>query len=360
MAASRRPSWPTRLISWSSPPVRSKATADSDLRATRADDSSRCPAGSETLPGLLPTLLAQPSQKLHTVCLQHWSNDVKDSPADYLPLARQGRLSLLTLADHVTQALQATLDDFALADREPGWESVSIDTFISTFPVDAARAVHARKQKTAAFPAKVGIQGNIENGRHDFSAVFGELDRQIRTDPWAWGYEMLVQPDGGEALYPLQAPDAPTPFELHLLGKIEHMPELPALLRSIVFFHQNLAYADFYALLASMDVLLPAFGHKGYVEVMASSSVPAALISRIPILATNQVISSYSYVSGPALVPHPNSMDPVEAIRRLRLGQDPMAAAKRSTVRASQTWEAYERELDRHNGGVWERLLSQA
>lgn len=373
--------------------------------------SSQHPPGSETLPDLLPTLLAQPSGATHAVCLQHWSNDLKDHSADYLPLAAERRLSLVALADHVAASMRGTLDALAVDRGEPAWEAVDVKTFVPVFPVAAAVDVHARKPSggKARKPAKVGIQGNIENGRRDYSRVFTALDKAIRLDPRAWGYELLrdtqeLSSSDGDAtstgagrLYPLRTPGAPEPFELHLLGKVEHLPVVPALLRDVVFIHEGLPYTDFYALLASMvrpplprsspfspsetdsrrpslldsqDLLLPAFGHKGYLEHMASSSIPAALIARIPVLAAPQLTQAYTYVSGPALARHPNSMETVEALRRLRAGGDPMEGVGRRPSWGEEEedgeeeegggWEAYERRLAGQNERLWQTLLARA
>ena len=50
------------------------------------------------------------------------------------------------------------------------------------------------------------------------------------------------------------------PFELHLIGE-GHL-DIPKELANVVFIHNGLSYVDFYALMQSMDIVIPAFVNK--------------------------------------------------------------------------------------------------
>ena len=76
-------------------------------------------------------------------------------------------------------------------------------------------------------------------------------------DPETWGYLPLGQ--GREVYEPMTDSDR-EPFELHLIG--EGNLDIPRELINIVFIHNGLSYIDFYALMQSMDVVIPAFVNK--------------------------------------------------------------------------------------------------
>lgn len=93
---------------------------------------------------------------------------------------------------------------------------------------------------------------------------------------------------------------------------------------------------------------------------MASSSIGAALIAKIPVLCSPKVAKKYAYLSGPALLPHPNSMDPIEAVRLYRAGLD----AVEGTLIASfdedeESWEEYLKKVDEANIRVWETVAER-
>ena len=73
------------------------------------------------------------------------------------------------------------------------------------------------------------------------------------------------------------------------------------------------------------DLIVPAFTDFVYVDLKLSSAIPAAIISKVPILATPLVLESYSFLRPPALVLHPSGMSEVAAIGLIRQGIDPMS-----------------------------------
>ena len=74
-----------------------------------------------------------------------------------------------------------------------------------------------------------------------------------------WGYRALEE--GQEAYERFHASEALLePFELHLIG--EGKLEIPPQLNNIVTIHAGTRYTEFYSLMQSMDVVLPAFVEK--------------------------------------------------------------------------------------------------
>lgn len=93
---------------------------------------------------------------------------------------------------------------------------------------------------------------------------------------------------------------------------------------------------------------------------MASSSIGAALIAKIPVLCSPKVAKKYAYLSGPSLLPHPNSMDPIEAVRMYRSGLDPVEGTLIASFdEEGETWTEYLKGVDEANVQVWERLVKK-
>jgi hypothetical protein len=89
-------------------------------------------SGSLHIDALLPTLL-DPRTNVHVGCLTHWGSDVHDNEARYGPLADTGRLSLITLSDHVERFIRHRLGNMA-ADNAggmgPAWDKIDVTTFV--------------------------------------------------------------------------------------------------------------------------------------------------------------------------------------------------------------------------------------
>lgn len=69
-----------------------------------------------------------------------------------------------------------------------------------------------------------------------------------------WGYSPLR---GGSEVYEVHHNSALEPFKLHLVG--DGLLDIPEALENVVVIHRGLSYFDFYALMQSMDVVVPAF-----------------------------------------------------------------------------------------------------
>jgi hypothetical protein len=127
----------------------------------------------------------------------------------------------------------------------------------------------------------------------------------------------------GSSSKPLVAIEGhPDVFTLHLLGQMEMALDIPDELRNIVQIHSDVSYDDFYRILASMDLLLPAFASLHYLRDKTSSSIPAAVLSRVPILGSALAVKVYEFLRPPAIVPYPAGLSEVESIKLLREGKD--------------------------------------
>jgi len=197
--------------------------------------------------------------------------------------------------------------------RTVPYDACPVYTYIPIFPFDLGLpSGQSSSQRHTGRISNVAIQGNLQQGRRDYTGIFVELEQLIRENPRAWGYlpssssSQLLEPD----------PSIPDRFVLHLIG--QGTLEVPTALTDAVVVHAGLSYPAFYSLLSEMDMLVPDFGHKAYYTDMASSSIPAALIGHIPILATSLHVESYSYLDARTTILRPLTLTHLEAIASLR------------------------------------------
>lgn len=97
--------------------------------------------------------------------------------------------------------------------------------------------------------------------------------------------------------------------------------DIPDELRPVVQVHSDLSYDEYYRTLASMDLLLPAFASLHYLRDKTSSSIPAAVLSRVPVLGSALMVKVYEFLRSPAIVPYPAGLSEVQSIKLLREGK---------------------------------------
>lgn len=86
-------------------------------------------AGTSSLPQLHDAIL---KSNVNVICVIHHGgksiyNDVKPL---IKPLAEQGRVTLVTLGEHVTQNVRADVEDWAERELFQGWETLPIRTLV--------------------------------------------------------------------------------------------------------------------------------------------------------------------------------------------------------------------------------------
>jgi hypothetical protein len=183
-----------------------------------------------------------------------------------------GRLTFLTLSPHTA--------DFLLHESLSKWGYVNsshpadVKSFTPVFPVDVG-------QVTAAESAHLSfsIQGNYDSSRRNYKAIFTRLEQLIR---------MLSLKQSNDS-------SDPTNVSLHLLGNGKH-PSVPKAVQENVHFDERLEYLEFYRIMSSSFALVPAFANNDYYDRKASSSVPAALIAGVPVVANQKLLDNYRYL----------------------------------------------------------------
>jgi hypothetical protein len=97
-------------------------------------------------------------------------------------------------------------------------------------------------------------------------------------------------------------------------------------------------------------MLLPAFLTRGYYVDTASSSVGAAMIARLPMLASSRLTKAYTYVDYPAIIQRNISTSDVAAIKSMR--------ESNTFVPASDAdWDTLHETITIDNMKSWSRIL---
>lgn len=79
--------------------------------------------------------------------------------------------------------------------------------------------------------------------------------------------------------------------------------------------------------------------------------MPAAIMARVPVLASLTELAAYTYLQGPAVVLRAEDETPIVAIQRLR-------QEKVNVHSSGATWDAYQASLYKHNRRVLASALS--
>lgn len=100
------------------------------------------------------------------------------------------------------------------------------------------------------------------------------------------------------------------------------------------------------------DILLPTFAWtRLYLQISASSSMPAAIMANTPILISDRELLAYSYLRYPAVIQRRRGEDEIEAIARIRA-----EGSYKQTTKAE--WDAYILELTTANAVAMQRILN--
>ncbi|KAG8886423.1 hypothetical protein FRB98_001284 [Tulasnella sp. 332] len=163
--------------------------------------------------------------------------------------------------------------------------------------------------------ANAAIVGNLQPQRRNYDGTFKDLLRSLIEDAPAWGYLLELSDEG--SFQPDLSSDL-TPFKLHLIGGGEH--PIPKTLKNVVIHHRDLPYPEYYALVQSMDIIMPAFAENGaYFEALASSAIHTAVMTNVPLLATPRLRDAYRYVDDDRVViTRPQGITEIQAILALR------------------------------------------
>ncbi|WWC65461.1 uncharacterized protein I303_108079 [Kwoniella dejecticola CBS 10117] len=292
-----------------------------------------CDHGFWNWPRNVPAYEAMKSNpNLEVVCMLHELENLnEDERKSWEIAANQERLTYLTLSKHVKKYLKNEVLKWSHSLKQLSWGKVDVEEFVPIFPVDAAVLPDSDSVQVSEFfpkraervPSRLAILGNIQPWRRNYNPILGDLHKSIQADPASWGY--LPLSTDPNATYVSANDDSRLPVTLHFIGSLfpTAQLEIPESMKDMVFIHSDLEYIDFYRLLGSMDLILPAFVGWTYLEKKLSSAIPAGVVSRVPVLGSELLLNAYQFLRDPSIVLHAPGLREIEAVEMLRKGIDP-------------------------------------
>lgn len=192
------------------------------------------------------------------------------------------RFRLITLSDHVTQHFNSNFMEKWSQMVDTSYLHLSTFPPIFTIPTLATSAgslitsVSSDGQTTMEEANKIrfALQGDLivpRNPNRDYKGTFKRFAELLNETEDRSSLELRVVGNGGLPLVPEDAKD-----------NIKFSVELP--------------YPDFYSILHSATAILPAFASEDYLTRKASSTIPAAYIAEVPLIANDKLLKAYKYV----------------------------------------------------------------
>lgn len=234
------------------------------------------------------------ARKTYLFCVVHhadrWTGNLE---AEIRPWAQAGMMTFLTLSPHTKKYLQSeSMGKWSASTPRP-----PVHPFVPLFPVplpELASGSAADKEELL-----FGLQGDYDPSRRNYNEIFSQLVSFLGSSGSAKTRNITM----------------------HLLGHGQR-PAVPAELAHNVVFDERLDYFQFYALISRAFALLPAFASPTYLDRKASSSVPAALIAGVPLVASKAVLNAYPYIDQEVVWLQGDSETNVDVVGRI-LNLDP-------------------------------------
>jgi len=285
---------------------------------------------------------------------------------------RRDAIHILTISDHVARLLRRNFR--ALAESKDqylhsaGYEYVKVDVFVPLLDLPQTR------NHTSSALSHVAVQGNINFDRRDYLGIYADLLVSFKEDPRAWGYLPIT---GRNPAHEVDETSPLRPFQLHLIGYGDVDPQIPPALSNVIRVHANLDYDKFFLLIQSMDLVLPAFATEQYYEIKASSTMPMSLECNVPILVSQWMRESYSFLDDDRVtVTRPQVVREIFAIKALRTGQwsprpaldhhakevmmDVNKMIQKGWIRSTDEFTKFKQEIWARNSNIIRRILNSA
>ena len=284
--------------------------------------STTCEYDVRNLNGRLDALFEK--RKTYIFCTAHYANEWNDQHEWLEPSLTKwieaGLMTILTLSPHVQKGFYKP--GWGLS----GWDSLSqsstppqvkleneesspassaipwppIEVFVPVFPIldsrkEDAGSEHGQKTKDNV---ALAIQGGV-NAARNYTRIINYLEDLVHSNSTTTHERNDVS--------------------LHIIGSgsEDSKPIVPASLSDHIFFDQDLDYIDYYAYMSKKSALIPAFAEEEFLTVKSSSSVPASVIAGIPLVATKEILQSYSYLTAEDVYvqeAHESELDVIERV----------------------------------------------
>ena len=184
-----------------------------------------------------------------------------------------------------------------------------IDVFVPVFPPNTESESARGDGKEVSF----AIPGGVTDSR-DYSRVMNYLADLRLSNFTSDNVSLHIIGSGG--------------------GEASVRDSVPESVQDSIFFDKDLDYLDYYAYLSTKSALIPAFSKDGYLTWLSSSSIPASVIGGIPLIATREMLESYSYLREGDVYVQEDGETELDAIRKVVLLGDEERRAKREVVQA--------------------------
>jgi hypothetical protein len=238
--------------------------------------------------------------KTYMFCVVHhadwWAKSELGLEEAIRPWVEKGMVEFWALSPHTARFLHdESIRKWSMV--QSGNVSPLVRYFVPVFPV--ALPSHSESKELA-----FGLQGDYDSKRRDYKTIFERLGLFLKTD-------------GSSGASPAQDTQGHSRnVTMHFLGHGEH-PAVPDDVKDHVVFDERLDYIDYYSVLSRTFALLPAFASESYLDRKASSSVPAALIAGIPLVATKAIMNSYSYMTDETVWLQADEENDFDVVRRV-------------------------------------------
>jgi hypothetical protein len=247
--------------------------------------------------GAVETMVAaKPDMKV--MCIVHNPQTLQDVHFRISPLAEKGVLTMVGLSPHVADYLKDhKLPDLA-KEFNPSFANIPTTVFVPTFDYRLPKScsTSGSTEMNEACKSNFVVQGIFESGRRDYGSLFDHLLNKVAADQEDW-----------------------KDFHLLLLGQGSPF-DLQEPLSSHVSTYNDLPYLEYYDKIHHSLALLPAFASDSYLLYKASSSVGAALLTGVPLIADQALLDSYRHLSKDGVYFQNDGehfIDTVERIRKL-------------------------------------------
>ena len=308
-----------------------------------------CYSDPQKLESILSTLLK--TRRTYVFCLLHeterWDGPNADLDAIIKPWAQASLISFVCLSPAVAQTL--SLKGFQSWNRTgPDKIDRSILTYAPIFPVNLP-PIFSPQDAKQEMNTSIAIQGIFEYDRRDYDTVFANFaffeSKRLVAAQKARGPS--IHKNESVTIGMIHAAPPLSPVQLNLIGHGPHPDLIPESIEDYVHYHENLSYQDFYALLSQQTALLPAFEGDIYRWMKASSSVPAAMVAGVPIIADARVLKAYSYLGAEGLYMQREGENEFDVLERVMSEPQAWRLEKRRRVRewGREIWRANVREV---------------
>jgi hypothetical protein len=222
------------------------------------------------------------------LCVVHYADAgaIERSVNNLTPWVKNKRITLIALSPHVARQLTVTMS--------PWWNASSgappVTTFVPVFPVklDSESVLNITRE--------VVVQGNFVSDSRNNTKLLHEFMRMASKQRTSNATVIM-----------------------HLLGAAESgVLSVPAEIAKLVRISTSLPYTAFYKAITGGLALIPAFAHTEwrFLNVRASSTVPASVITGCPLVASSKLLSAYSYLDESSVWLRRNDESELDVVER--------------------------------------------